>query len=36
MKITAKEGAYSGVVGGGVLLLGAKGKMVGLNAEGVL
>ena len=29
MKITAKEGAYSGVVGGGVLLLGAKGKMVG-------
>ena len=29
MKITAKEGSYSSVVGGGVLLLGAKGKMVG-------
>ena len=29
MKVTAKEGAYSSVVGGGVLLLGAKGKMVG-------
>jgi len=29
MKITAKEGSYSSVVGGGVLLLGAKGRMVG-------
>lgn len=29
MKITAKEAEYSSVVGGGVLLIDANGKMIG-------
>lgn len=29
MKITAKQGAYSSIVGGGVLLMNAKGHMIG-------